>query len=83
MDAYEGETVRLQQPCLRCGGVMQQGFVPEHKRFSAWASVWVEGTPEWSARGGDAVTRDRATFLIRAYRCTSCGYLEFYANEEL
>ena len=82
MAGYEGETVRLQPTYPRCGSPLQEGFVHPWPPHGAGAAAWVEGKlgrswwygVDWS---------DREAFQITAYRCRACGYLEFYATDEV
>jgi len=64
---------------------MQEGFIPDFAGVYGGKRVivWVEGEPEPSTLEGGVKTSDRANFLIATYRCVSCGYLEFYATEEI
>ncbi|CAA9266436.1 MAG: hypothetical protein AVDCRST_MAG93-2429 [uncultured Chloroflexia bacterium] len=57
MDAYEGETVRLQQPCPLCQGTMEEGFLLDQGRaagtqpsgsrgyLSGHGGQWASSTP--------------------------------------
>lgn len=66
--------------CPRCGGRMEQGFVPEYTHHSSVRlSQWVAGAPE---RGWFGLKlRGRRKMAIETYRCPRCGYLESYAPE--
>ena len=60
---------------------MLKGFIfdrghYEHKE----QQVWVEGEPERSLWSG-VKTKDRNAYSVDAYRCVSCGRLEFYTTE--
>ncbi len=48
MDAYEGETVRLQRPCPLCQGTMEEGFLLDQGRSSGTPAEWIVGAPQWS-----------------------------------
>lgn len=68
--------------CAKCAGIMEEGFVPDRGHFEiVQPARWVEGKPEKSFWTGTK-TVDKREASISAYRCTSCGYLEFYAIEE-
>jgi ribosomal protein S27AE len=86
MTSYEGTTQRLDPVCPRCGGVMQAGFAlgwpPGWGSEQSRPMAWVEGTPERSRWVGIKVT-DKEAFQITAWRCSGCGYLEFYAISAL
>ena len=69
--------------CIRCNGAMEEGFVLDRGHYNArMVDTWVEGKPETSFWTGLKID-DRQTFEVRTFRCTECGYLENYANEEL
>ncbi len=63
---------------------MQEGFIPEYGEnidHPRRVSMWIEGKPE-SSFWMRIKVYGRAVFAIVAYRCGSCGFLEFYATEE-
>jgi predicted nucleic-acid-binding Zn-ribbon protein len=66
--------------CSKCGAEMQQGFVPDQghdgKRF---IPHWVAGTPEEGFFGSPKV-RGKEQYSILSFRCTKCGFLDFYAR---
>ena len=68
--------------CSSCRGKMIRGFIfdrghYEHKE----KQVWVEGEPERSFWSG-IKTVGRRAYSADAYRCESCGRLEFYTTEQ-
>jgi len=66
--------------CQKCDGEMEAGFVPDYGYLSEGAqSQWIEGEPEKSFWTG-IVQKGKRILLIESYRCTSCGFLEFYAK---
>jgi hypothetical protein len=67
--------------CARCHGPMETGFVADFQTGAGamTPSQWIAGTPEPSFWTG-TWTGDRR-FPIRAFRCTQCGLLEFWAGE--
>jgi len=68
--------------CTKCGGVMEEGFVPDFGHYQYVRTLkWVEGQPEHSVWSGTVIA-DRRTANILAYRCTTCGYLDFHAIVE-
>ena len=58
---------------------MEEGFIPDASYGAIHIGSWVEGTPEkgWT---GSVKLKGKRKFDITTYRCTSCGYLESYAN---
>jgi DNA-directed RNA polymerase subunit RPC12/RpoP len=69
--------------CIRCEGSMEDGYVLDRGHYNArMVNTWVEGEPVKSFWSGLNVD-DRQQYEVRTFRCTECGYLESYANEEL
>ena len=67
----------MSKSCTKCGGRMEQGFVPEAKDHSTKVEMWFEGAPE---RGWFGLkTRGRKKLPIETWRCGRCAYLESYA----
>ena len=66
--------------CLRCGGVMEEGFLPEFTGHGSCETPWVEGRPQRSFWSGLKVN-DRRRLKTFTYRCTQCGRLESFARE--
>ena len=64
--------------CPKCGAEMQEGFILEHRN----AVRWIAGKPELSFLG-DIKVEGRVQRHIQSYRCSSCGYLESYAQIEI
>jgi hypothetical protein len=58
---------------------MEVGFIPDNTYGGILPSSWVEGAPEKGWLGGLKL-KGRRKLDITTYRCTSCGYLEGYAN---
>jgi len=69
------------QPCSRCQGPLEPGFVADfqHGQGAMNPSQWVAGTPQPSFWTG-TWTGDRR-YPIQAWRCRHCGHLEFWARE--
>jgi|WetSurMetagenome_2_1015567.scaffolds.fasta_scaffold360621_2 hypothetical protein len=69
--------------CSKCGGEIVKGFILDMGSSNSFTKgIWVEGTlekrePKWSH-----AIEDRERYPIVAYRCSICGYLEFYAYKE-
>ena len=70
----------MSKTCGKCGGRMDQGFIPEATRHSHSVDVWVEGRPEKSVWTG-LKTKGRKKLTIETWRCGRCHYLESYAPE--
>jgi predicted nucleic-acid-binding Zn-ribbon protein len=66
------------QSCAKCGGVMEEGYVPDRPEDKVWPDIWVEGNP-----GYKGVEKSGRKYRIQAWRCMSCGYLELYADQEI
>lgn len=78
MEGYEDETKRLHPSCQRCGGELEQGFVPDFGYGAIRAVAWAEGDPEHSFWTGVTVRHKRQIPIV-ALRCMRCGGLEFFA----
>jgi predicted nucleic-acid-binding Zn-ribbon protein len=69
--------------CLKCGGVMNEGFVLDLGDYQIkQQQVWVEGEPEPSFWSG-LKTKNRDAYHVKAYRCSVCYFLEFYTTDEV
>ena len=67
--------------CLKCQGEMVQGFIPDQAHATKLVPYWVEGQPKRSFFTGDIKNIPvEGGIPIAAFRCHSCGYLEFYAG---
>jgi hypothetical protein len=66
--------------CGKCQGPMVLGFVPDKEEFGYRPGSWLEGSPKGSELTVQ-VRLDRCV-PIGAFRCSQCGYLEFYARPE-
>jgi predicted nucleic-acid-binding Zn-ribbon protein len=65
--------------CPKCRGAMEIGHIPDVTYGGATISQWTEGEPERSMLTGIKI-RGKRRIEITAYRCTNCGFLEFYAT---
>ena len=70
----------MSKSCPKCGGRMEQGFIPETTRHSQNVDIWVEGKPEKSVWTG-IKTRGRKTYKIESWRCGRCTFVENYAPD--
>jgi hypothetical protein len=66
--------------CWKCDGEMTQGFVVDKTHGGVAVGEWGPGAPTASFWTG--TKRPTESLPIGAFRCSSCGYLEFYAGEE-
>jgi hypothetical protein len=86
MAGYEGVTQRLPRLCARCAGEMREGVAagvsPKWRRVESWPIAWIGGKPPVSTLFGVDISQSDI-FLIAAWRCISCGLLEFVATEEV
>jgi hypothetical protein len=67
----------MSKTCGKCGGRMDQGFIPEAKDHSQKPELWVEGPPEKAWYG--LKLRGKRKLTIESWRCGRCGYLENFA----
>jgi hypothetical protein len=62
---------------------MTEGFILDRGDYNVkMPSFWVEGAPEKSFWSG-LKTSHREAFQVQAFRCSECGYLEFYTTEKV
>jgi hypothetical protein len=64
--------------CSKCGGEMQEGFIPDEDLTKRWVAQWVAGKPE-PGLGGYPKVSGKQHYFIQSFRCSQCGHLEFYA----
>jgi predicted nucleic-acid-binding Zn-ribbon protein len=68
--------------CPKCQAEMVQGFIPDYAQGAQKVvASWVEGQPKRSWFAGTKVPMEGG-LPIAVFRCTGCGYLEFYANRK-
>ncbi|HXH70492.1 MAG TPA: PF20097 family protein [Pyrinomonadaceae bacterium] len=68
--------------CPKCKGVMNDGFIADVGYGTIQPSRWVKGEPVKSFWTGTKVS-DKEKYAVKTYRCTNCGYIESYANEQV
>ena len=66
--------------CSKCQKTMEEGHVPDIGRNSATQSVWARGPAEPRGFFGGIRFKGKEQVPLTAYRCPSCGYVEFYAK---
>jgi hypothetical protein len=67
--------------CPKCQGPMVQGYIPDFTQGARLVSTWREGNPRKSFWFGTKISPTGGV-PIGAFRCSGCGYLELYANEQ-
>ena len=65
--------------CPKCNGQMEQGFVIDFTHGGRLVSHWAAGAPEKSFWAGTKLPSEK-TIPIGTFRCTTCGFLESYAQ---
>jgi Double zinc ribbon len=84
-EAATGPTERLHDPflllCPKCAHAFERGFVLEESQAYYGPQVWIEGKPEYT-HFDTLDLADRRVWMMRAYRCVECGFIEFYARTE-
>ena len=74
--------------CSKCGGRMTKGYMVDSDRIGSSISSfdyshWIEGEPEYSeglfGQTKNLNVDNKKKYVIRASRCTKCGYLDLYA----
>jgi hypothetical protein len=70
-----------QMLCPKCGGVMDEGYIPDRGYGAFHQPFWVPGKVIRSFLG--VRVPGTSTYPTRQYRCTRCGFVETYAPEEV
>ncbi len=70
-----------QLKCPKCNGRMEQGFVLDNTYGAKMISHWVPGAPQKSFWMGTKAPKAKA-IPIGVFRCSSCGFLEQYAEQK-
>jgi hypothetical protein len=70
--------------CPKCRGQLVRGFIPDYSHAAILVGRWHEGTPRKSFFGWwRCMKAPKSDGLpVGVYRCSTCGYLEFYAGSE-
>jgi hypothetical protein len=69
-----------QHVCPKCSGEMIQGFVMDKTKVTHEVAHWLAGSPQRSFWAGTKMPE--ISQPMGAFRCTACGYVEFYAGPE-
>lgn len=85
MDAYEGNTVRLNPVCPMCRGSMEPGYLIDRgDGNTSYQAEWGAGEPQrrrWIM--GAIKTRQVRRYAVTMLRCEVCGFLAPYATTPL
>jgi hypothetical protein len=66
--------------CPKCSKLMERGYVPDVSHSQVYQGSWARGIPEQRRFVGGIKHKQSDTIPVDAYRCPSCGYVEFYAR---
>ena len=61
--------------CAKCGGELEEGFVPSEVQSAKGVTTWIAGKPQFGFLGS-VKTDGKAAYRIRMFRCVKCGLLE-------
>lgn len=67
--------------CIKCNSEMIKGYTLDRAGHGYDALKWCEGDMETSWLGGIKVKKAPEHHVI-AYKCSQCGFLEFYAHSK-
>jgi|tagenome__1003787_1003787.scaffolds.fasta_scaffold18813966_2 hypothetical protein len=70
----------LHPRCPKCDTLMDRGHVPDVAHGHALRANWAPGEPETRRFFGGIKYDPSALVPLTAYRCPSCGFVEFYAR---
>lgn len=66
--------------CPKCKGEMVRGWLPDMGYAEVRVGAWAEGEPRDTFFFGTEDPKEKIP--MAAFRCSSCGYVEFFAREE-
>jgi hypothetical protein len=66
--------------CPKCDKPMHRGHVPDAAHGRVLQSSWAPGEPKTRRFLGGITYHAGQLIPFIAYRCPSCGYVEFYAR---
>jgi hypothetical protein len=69
--------------CPKCDKLMDRGHLPDAAHGHVVLSSWAPGDPEPRRFFGGIKYHAKDVIPLVAYRCPKCGYVEFYAFEQL
>ncbi|MES2764354.1 MAG: hypothetical protein V4642_00665 [Bacteroidota bacterium] len=70
----------LKKSCLKCGGEMEEGLLPDYIGAFGIMPVWVKGGPE-KGTFSSLKLASRKKLRVFTWRCIKCGFLESYAHD--
>lgn len=70
----------LKATCPKCDRAMERGHVPDVTQGQVLQTRWSRGDPESRRFFGGIRWTPAEQIPLAAYRCPSCGYVEFYAR---
>ena len=74
--------MRQPSPCPKCQGRMERGYVPDAAhQGNPHIPNWNRGEPSKHWWHGLKSSEPGVTLPLAAFRCTGCGFVEFYADE--
>ncbi len=65
--------------CPKCDRRMDRGHLPDVGHGQVYEAGWSPGEPERRRFIGGIKYNAEQVIPINAYRCPTCGYVEFYA----
>ena len=68
--------------CPKCQKTMERGHIPDRGRNQVYQTGWSRGGPERQRFFGGIKFRPKEQLPLTAFRCPSCGYVEFYAPSD-
>ena len=66
--------------CVKCSGEMEAGVLLDRSQAAIYPAIWADGPVERSLLGS-LKPKERRLRRVVAWRCTGCGYLEFFAQQ--
>jgi len=67
--------------CSGCGSGQEPGFLLDRSDTLRCDALWISGEPVKPSLFSFGVSvKGRTRFSVRAWRCTTCGKLELYAD---
>ncbi len=72
----------MNDKCPKCGGQMVRGYIPDYARGSVLVPGWRQGRPQKSFLARVMGLGPPPGIPIGAFRCSTCGFLEFYSRDE-
>jgi hypothetical protein len=77
----EAMAKQSQPTCLRCSGPTERGLLVDHGYGIIYPLAWIAGTGRWSKLFGLRLRGQRKMPVV-TYRCTNCGRIESFVEDE-